>query len=662
MLNDTLGWICGRNQTLLKTTDAGLNWESVITGYNYDYWSFDFLDQNYWMIACSQGKVLKTIDGGLSWTEYQAGNIEDLYTIDIIDSLHIAAAGYLGKTVYSSDGGISWVENQQYSANPVNWIQFINRDTGYIALESSVSLHKTTNRGESWAEAGFSHTGEWQFELLQDNIGYGVGSGLKITKTEDQFNTGYNLFLNVNWSDVYFINDQKGFGISWSGLSSPSGLYGTTDGGINWERLSGAPDGTEIIFIDSLTGFIGGDSIYKTTDGGGNWYVPNGGSGSAGKIFFIDDLIGWAIGSNVIYKSTDRGENWFTKFTGPDNFTSIFFVDSLNGWATSRYIWQTTNGGTDWMQRIDIPITFSDDVYFPNLDTGWIGRYSSINNSLFKTTDGGLNWIALSEVVGARKFFFFPDPVHWLTIGFSRYYITNDYGNNWIEFTEDVPAGLVSFHSPINEVGYAVGNLGLILQYDDTTYTPVELTSFNGEATNKNVVLTWSTSTETNNSGFEIERLQNYKTTKLQDWEKIGFVNGNGTTTEEQSYSFLDRNISSGVYKYRLKQIDFDGKSKYSKEIEVDVPAPALFSLEQNYPNPFNPETKISFTIPEETNVSIKLYDITGREIRVLVNEKKRPGYYTIKLKGGELSSGVYFYRLVTTSGYTAVKKLILLK
>ena len=108
--------------------------------------------------------------------------------------------------------------------------------------------------------------------------------------------------------------------------------------------------------------------------------------------------------------------------------------------------------------------------------------------------------------------------------------------------------------------------------------------------------------------------------------------------------------------------MDFDGSYNYSKEIKVLVATPQEFSLKQNYPNPFNPETNISFTIPEETNVIIKLYDITGREIKVLVNEKKQPGYYTIKLKGGELSSGVYFCRLVTTSGYTAVKKLILLK
>lgn len=100
----------------------------------------------------------------------------------------------------------------------------------------------------------------------------------------------------------------------------------------------------------------------------------------------------------------------------------------------------------------------------------------------------------------------------------------------------------------------------------------------------------------------------------------------------------------------------------YSNIIEVTVKAPLQYSLSQNYPNPFNPITTIDYYIPEEKNVSIELYDVTGRKLKELVNERKQPGVYTIKLKGGKLSSGVYFYRLTTSSGYTAVKKLIILK
>ena len=124
---------------------------------------------------------------------------------------------------------------------------------------------------------------------------------------------------------------------------------------------------------------------------------------------------------------------------------------------------------------------------------------------------------------------------------------------------------------------------------------PVELISFTSEVDNNVVTLLWQTATETNNSGFEILRsTQNDKSI----WERIGFVEGKGTTTEIQSYSFQDK-PEAGIYKYKLKQIDFDGTFAYSSEIEVEVKAPNVFSLEQNYPNPFNPTTKIKYTIPD---------------------------------------------------------------
>ncbi|MCZ7611743.1 MAG: hypothetical protein M5U17_16495 [Ignavibacterium sp.] len=281
MLNDTLGWICGRNQTLLKTTDAGLTWQPVVTGFNYHYWSFDFLPvpsgtENYFMIACSQGIVLKTTNGGQSFTQHQAGSTQDLYTIDIIDSLHIAAAGNFGKNVYSSDGGNTWTENQ-YTSLSINWIQYINRDTGYITIESA-QLRKTTDRGQNWFNPGFGAAGQWQFELLNKDIGYGVGAGLTVTKTEDGYTTGRNLILNVDFRDVFFFTETTGFALSWF-------LYKTTDGGISWQRKENAPGGKDILFLDTLTGFIGGSNLFKTTDGGESWYQVNGVPGGVGKIF-----------------------------------------------------------------------------------------------------------------------------------------------------------------------------------------------------------------------------------------------------------------------------------------------------------------------------------------------------------------------------------------
>ena len=119
---------------------------------------------------------------------------------------------------------------------------------------------------------------------------------------------------------------------------------------------------------------------------------------------------------------------------------------------------------------------------------------------------------------------------------------------------------------------------------------PVELTSFTAIVVNNGVQLNWITATELNNYGFEYERsCHTEQSPSLTDWEKIGFINGNGTTSESHSYSFVDNGLSAGKYLYRLRQIDFDGSSTYSNEIEVDLSLPISFKLEQNYPNPFNP-------------------------------------------------------------------------
>lgn len=189
-----------------------------------------------------------------------------------------------------------------------------------------------------------------------------------------------------------------------------------------------------------------------------------------------------------------------------------------------------------------------------------------------------------------------------------------------------------------------------------SSIVPVELTSFNASVKSNNVILKWTTATESNNSGFEIERRSSNT-----NWSKIAFVQGFGTSTEKQSYSFTDKNLSRGKYQYRLKQIDFDGTFEYSKSIEVDVTLPAKFELAQNYPNPFNPTTSISFTIPQSGNVKLAVYNLLGQEVAVILNEYKEAGSYNIEFDAQNMNSGVYLYKL-ESNGLTLTKKMTLLK
>lgn len=186
---------------------------------------------------------------------------------------------------------------------------------------------------------------------------------------------------------------------------------------------------------------------------------------------------------------------------------------------------------------------------------------------------------------------------------------------------------------------------------------PVELNTFAASVNNINVTLNWSTSSELNNSGFDLQRSK-----ENSEWKSIGFVKGNGTTTKNSFYNYIDKNLQQGKYSYRLRQVDYNGSEKYyllSSMVEI-ISTPE-YNLAQNYPNPFNPATTISYSVAEQGQVTLKIYDVIGNEVGVLINEIKAPGNYTIQFNSNSLSSGVYFYKL-SANKYTAIKKMIVLK
>ena len=193
------------------------------------------------------------------------------------------------------------------------------------------------------------------------------------------------------------------------------------------------------------------------------------------------------------------------------------------------------------------------------------------------------------------------------------------------------------------------------IHYDDIV--PVELASFTSQVNENDVVLNWTTAIEVNNSGFQIER----KTSET-DWTNAGFVNGHGTTTEVQVYSFTDRDLEPGLYSYRLKQIDLGGTYKYYELAEtVELGILEDFYLSQNYPNPFNPTTVISWYIPTNNHVTLKVYNLLGKEVATLVNEEKQAGTYEVNFDASSLSSGTYFYTL-QAGDFVQTNKMILIK
>lgn len=186
---------------------------------------------------------------------------------------------------------------------------------------------------------------------------------------------------------------------------------------------------------------------------------------------------------------------------------------------------------------------------------------------------------------------------------------------------------------------------------------PVRLVSFGYTVSGSSIILNWKTATEENNSGFEVQR-----SFKGSEFFTLAFLKGHGNSTAPHEYSYSDKNLSSGTYMYRLKQTDFNGNFEYLElSGAVTIGIPDKFFVDQNYPNPFNPVTTISFGIPEAGNVKLKVFDMSGREVRMLINEPKDAGYYTLKFDAGGLASGAYFYR-IEFGKYVSVKKMVYLK
>lgn len=189
---------------------------------------------------------------------------------------------------------------------------------------------------------------------------------------------------------------------------------------------------------------------------------------------------------------------------------------------------------------------------------------------------------------------------------------------------------------------------------------PVELISFTAMVNGNDVHLNWSTASEKNNHGFEVQRKSG------EDFVTIGFVRGHGTTVQAQNYSFIDGNLAAGKYFYRLRQVDYNGSYEFSKLVEVNIEAPKVYSLEQNYPNPFNPTTRINFNLAADSKVTLKIFNLLGEEVKILVNQTLSSGSHKIDFDARNLNNGVYIYKIeavgIDGSTFKDVKKMALIK
>jgi len=331
------------------------------------------------------------------------------------------------------------------------------------------------------------------------------------------------------------------------------------------------------------------------------------------------------------------------------------------------------------------PSSYHDSMFFyitsVHIDNGFNETHlvSGDKIGIFDTSDqGDTICVGMREIdeMFAQGYF----PPEWLTM-----VATRDLDNN----EDDVPeTGFVAGHTPIFAVYKAQDDEVYVLKSNEVltdsptgekvgappfepegkvtiriyggSHTPVELTFFKlVSSQERSALLSWQTASETHNFGFQIERMCEKNS---GNWEVIGFVPGNGTSSEQHSYQFVDEEeLPAGTYFYRLKQMDTDGNHHYSDVQKRTVQAPHFFTLKQNYPNPFNPQTTIEFQLKNDGYVSIVVYDIHGRKIDTLVDGDRDNGHHRISFNAEKLSAGTYFYEM-QAGNYNKVRKMTVLK
>jgi len=395
---------------------------------------------------------------------------------------------------------------------------------------------------------------------------------------------------------------------------------------------------------------------YDTSGGFLQFFAPAGGVNNA----ILDNVRGHNFrpnGNPVVTTASGSNADAIAEFDASGNYLGNFIANGAGGMAGPFDIIFRTNdclvsaSTSDAVHRYDLNGNYLDDfvstvINFPqqifemaNGNIAVAGFSTPSGIYIYSPTGTLLN--TLSVVTGVRSVYELPSGHLLTTTGTAVY-----------EIDENTGAIIRTIAS------------GLSFQYIslyDYSIVPVELTSFTADVLGADIVLNWQTSTELNNSGFQVERSIDNKT-----FYQVGFVPGYGTTTEPRSYSYTDNTVVSGVYYYRLKQIDLDGSYSYSDVVSADIGFPIEYELGQNYPNPFNPSTTIEFSVPVEANVTIGVYNLVGELVSEIITGDYPAGVHNVDFNAVDLTSGIYFYRIdavgVDGSNYSNVMKMTLLK
>ena len=449
-------------------------------------------------------------------------------------------------------------------------------------------------------------------------------------------------------------------------------IFKSTDFGATWNFFGELPDsviylkkmvtGTDISnnIIYVCASMNGGDRIISSADTGRTWQISS--PFIPGLILNDVTMTGWGIVFAAGHISDSSSSTGVVLNRDENGIWKTYYFAEISTFSTvaSTEFGYVIAGGQDRNPNIPNAVIYRNNYNSPD-SIRWVpvnfnGAGKVINRIKYYFYPWSAMSIILADTLTATGFKPLiikntPDVYGWMT---DKYF-----SDSSVIFLDD--ADLYTYQDGLVG-GMGVSN-GLVL-YNHNLQLPVEITSFTASQTGSTLQLKWSTATETNNHGFEIER-----STDNNPFYSIGFVKGAGSTQEPQEYIYTDSPDKPGTYHYRLKQTDLDGSYKYSDVVTSEFTGNIQeYILEQNFPNPFNPTTRIKFSIPQQNGnkpqlVTLTVYDILGNEIAVLVNEEKPSGTYEVDFtaNNASLSAGVYVYRL-RAGAFSETKTMILLK
>jgi len=656
--------------------------------------SIKFFNNTGWA-AGNYGLILKTNNRGQTYVKQSVQSFANINRVFILDSLTCYLLDDSSRIYKTTNGGNVWHLNSVFNA-VIKDVHFINQSTGFITTENNIGI--TYNGGTDWIFESPDNSSQYLFYDVNvtNNLTVFITA---LNQTNDYAYVFKSTNMGINWvwynttvdglemNNTYFVDNQTG----WCAGTRFDNLFilKTSNGGVNWSESHSnynSFNNNNIYFQNNLTGYITSlTKVIKTTNGGLNWYTLLSGNGFQTSFFYNDSLFYLAdrysqvlrtstagssfdtllgrqnttlnniqsISQNVLWcnginasnwKSVNGGANWYyDSYSASLNIKYTYFTDVNTGYSIANrgMLYRTTNFGNNWQTIYDYAGEIFS-LYFINNLTGW----SFGDNMIIKTTNGGVNWIILNNTSSIRNAKF-TDEQHAYGYDGNKLLRTTDGGVNWAHVTAD----FITDYSFINALtGWVVSSIDTSALIQKTTNGGNSWNSVSVTDENINKIKFINQST-----GYLLSYNRLYRTTNSGVvWRRVSIP----TSLRIFAMDISDENTGwlCGENSVILKLEN--GSWIYVNSEINNIPG---FELYQNFPNPFNSETSIKFNIHKQSMASLKVYDIQGREVKVLLNQYLSTGIYNIKFDSFILSSGIYFY-VLKTDNISVTRKLVLLK